>query len=101
MGRLVIGPAAALALVAGVYLASDAGVWSELWVAIPLLILVAILGVSGAVLGPTENRLIELSSGRTDSPEYDAAFGRIMTLVTGVAVGVLVAIFFMVTKLDA
>lgn len=101
LGKLVIGPAATLALLAGVYLASDAKLWSEIWVAIPLVILVAILGVSGAVLGPLENRLVDLAPGGADSPAYDAAFRRMMTLVVAVAVGVLVAIFFMVTKLGA
>lgn len=99
--RLIIGPAATLALVAGVYLASDAGVWSEVWVIVPFVILVAILGVSGGVLGPTETRLVELASGGVDSPEYAAVFRRMLTMVTGVAIAVLVAIFFMVTKLGA
>lgn len=101
LGRYVITPAATVALVAGVYLASDADLWGEVWVIIPLVILIVILGVSGAVSAPTERRLVQLASGGVDSAEYDATFRRLLLAQVAVAVLVLVAIFFMVTKLGA
>ena len=99
VGRSVITPAATIALLAGVYLATDAELWGELWVVVPFAILVAILGLGGAVLAPTERRLAELASSGMDSPEYDATFRREMTLSNVLAGLVLVAIFLMVTKL--
>ena len=53
------------------------------------------------MLAPTERRLAELASGGMDSPEYHAAFRKAMTLSNVLAGLVLVAIFFMVTKLGA
>jgi len=73
--------------------------WGEIWVVVPFVILVAILGLGGAVLAPTERRLAELASSGMDSPEYDATFRREMTLSNVLAGLVLVAIFLMVTKL--
>ena len=99
LGRYVITPAATLALVAGVYLASDADLWGEVWVIVPFLILVAVLGVGGAVFAPTERRLAHLASGGIDAAEYDATFRRLLVAEAVVAVLVLVAIFLMVTKL--
>ncbi len=101
LGSSLISPAATVALLAGAYLATDAGLWSEVWVTIPLIILQAILGVGGAVFAPAERRLAELASGDIASPEYDAAFKRIMPLYVAVAVAVLVAIFLMVTKVGS
>ncbi len=68
---------------------------------IPFVILVGILGLGGAVLAPTERRLAELAAGGVDSAEYDATFRKEMTLSNVLAGLVLVAIFFMVTKLGA
>lgn len=101
IGRRVVSPAATLALLAGVYLASDADLWGEVWVIVPFLILVAILGVGGAVFAPTERRLAELAAAGTDSAEYDATFRRLLGLQVAVFGGVLVAIFLMVTKAGA
>lgn len=98
VGKMVITPAATLALLAGIYLASDADLWGEVWVLFPFVILVVILGVGGAVFAPTERRLIELASGGVDSPEYDATFKKLLAAQCVVAGLVLVAIFLMVTK---
>ena len=68
LGSSLISPAATVALLAGAYLATDAGLWSEVWVTIPLIILLAILGVGGAVFAPAERRLAELASGDIASP---------------------------------
>lgn len=98
LGRMLITPAATLALLAGVYLASDAHVWGKVWVGVPFAILVVILGVGGAIFAPAERRLVALAADGVDSPEYDAAFRRLLLLQCIVFALVLVAVFFMVAK---
>lgn len=98
IGRYVITPAATVALLLGMYLASDADLWGEVWVIVPFVILVAILGIGGAVFAPTERRLATLARDGVDAPEYDAAFRKLLLAQTVVAALVLVAIFLMVTK---
>ena len=44
VNRMITSPALVVVLLAGVYLASDADVWSETWVSVPLLILIVIGG---------------------------------------------------------
>ncbi len=101
IGRMVVTPAATLALLAGIYLASSERLWGEVWVIVPFLILVAILGVGGAVFAPTERRLARLASAGVDRPEYGATFRRLLAMQSAVFGLVLVAIFFMVTKAGA
>lgn len=101
IGQRVITPAATLALLAGIYLASKEHLWGEVWVIVPFVILVVLLGIGGAVFAPTERRLAALASAGVDSPEYDATFRRLLTAQVAAAALVLVAIFFMVTKLGA
>jgi len=86
-------PMMALALIAGIYLASDRDYFSEVWVVVPLVILVVLFGVVGGFLTPTERRLADLA-------ERDlAAAGPVRGAESSALV--LVAIFFMVTKLGA
>ena len=101
VGGKLIAPVGGVALLAGAYLASDAHVWSEVWVGVPLVILLVILGVGGAVLTPMEKRAATLAAAGTDAPEYDAVYRRILRTYEALGAGVLVAIFFMVTKLGA
>jgi hypothetical protein len=93
----VVTPAATLAMLAGVYMASDRSYWSEVWVSIPLLILIVLLGVTGGYFVPRQQRLAELADAGA-GPEY-AALATQVARVAFVAAGlVVVAIFFMVTK---
>jgi uncharacterized membrane protein len=99
----VIAPGMVVILAAGVYLASKADVWSKVWVSVPLLILLVLGGVGGAVLTPLENRLAQLAARDTQGggglgAEYDAQLGRWSMFAYGAAVLVLVAIFFMAAK---
>lgn len=108
IGKLVITPFASLALIAGVYLASDRDLWGEPWVIVPLVILVALLGLGGAFFLPSERRLAELAERDIDaaadgaevrfSDEYQRLLQRVAVIGALAAVLVLVATFFMVAK---
>jgi Sec-independent protein secretion pathway component TatC len=101
LGQRLITPAGTVALLLGAYLASDRDYWSEVWVTIPLVILIVILGLGGAYFAPRERRLSELAAEDPSSPKY-TALARQVTLMQTLAGGlVLVAVFFMVTKLGA
>jgi uncharacterized membrane protein len=98
--RYVTSPALVVVLLAGVYLASDADVWSETWVSVPLLILIVIGGIGGMVLAPGERTLAQLAQrdGAQLSGEYDDAFRRVALAGWVVCALVLIAIFFMTAK---
>jgi len=101
--RLVIGPAMAIVLLAGIYLASDRELWDQMWVSIPMLILLIVGGMAGMLFIPTERRLAELADrdlekGDQLGPEYDAALQRLQLAQWVAALLVLVAIFLMVAK---
>jgi len=76
IGRYVITPAATIALLAGVNLATDAKLWGETWVMISFVILVAILGLGGAVLAPTERRWPSWPQGVSTRPSTTPRFAR-------------------------
>jgi uncharacterized membrane protein len=103
LGRLVMTPAMVVVLAAGIYLASDADVWSESWVSVPLLILIIIGGLGGMVFAPGERKLAELARRDLDgggglSDEYDALFARVRFFGFLTMALVLIAIFFMAAK---
>jgi uncharacterized membrane protein len=107
VGKFIIMPAAAIALLLGAYLVSDRHYWSETWVIVPLIILVVLLGLGGAFFGPQEERARELAerdiaaagAGEvTFSPEYEAISRRV-AMVGGLAnLLILTAVFFMTAK---
>jgi uncharacterized membrane protein len=104
LGKLVMSPAMVVVLACGIYLASDADVWSESWVSVPLVILVVIGGLGGMFFAPNERKLGELA--RRDladgagelSAEYDDLFRRVAIGGFATMALVLIAIFFMVAK---
>lgn len=104
VGRLIISPAMVLVLICGIYLASDADAWSEVWVSVPLLILIVIGALGGMVFAPSDRKLAELSrrdlagGGGELSEEYDALFARVQFFGYVTAALVLIAIFFMAAK---
>lgn len=107
IGKAIITPFGALALIAGAYLASDRDLWGEPWVVVPLVILIVIMGLGGAFFAPTERRLAELarrdiegsgSGAVTFSAEYQALMQRLSVVGALASALVLVAIFFMVAK---
>src|SRR3954451_19685538 len=87
VGRFIIAPAGTIALLAGFYLASDRDYMGKIWVIVPLIILIALLGLGGAFFGPNEKRASELAARDvaaagpdgpvTLSPEYQAVSSRL------------------------
>jgi uncharacterized membrane protein len=103
IGKLLISPGMAVILIAGIYLASKADAWSESWVSVPLVILVALGAMGGMFFSPNERKLGELArrdlaAGGPFSAEYEALFTRVATVGTANVGLVLIAIFFMVAK---
>jgi uncharacterized membrane protein len=105
LGKVVMSPAMVLVLVCGIYLASDADVWSEVWVSVPLVILIVIGGLGGAYFTPRERKLGELArrdlgegGGGTLSAEYDELFQQVAIVAYANCALVLIAIFFMAAK---
>jgi uncharacterized membrane protein len=65
--KRVTGPAIGVVLIAGIYLASDAHLWSRAWVLIGFGLLLVIAGLGATVLRRGERRLIAASeSGSED-----------------------------------
>src|SRR5215218_3127228 len=95
VARTVVTPAGTLALLAGVYMASDRSYWSEVWVSVPLLIL--LLGITSAYFAPRQERLAELAEAG-GGPEYTALATQVARVAFAAAGLVVVAIFFMVAK---
>jgi uncharacterized membrane protein len=103
LGKYVMSPAMVVVLVCGIYLASDADVWSESWVSVPLVILIIIGGLGGMFFAPNERKLGQLArrdleGGGELSAEYDDLFRRVAVGGFATMALVLVAIFFMVAK---
>jgi hypothetical protein len=95
--KRITGPAIAVVLLAGVYLATDAHLWSETWVVVPFVLLFVIAGLGATVLRRGEESLIAASEAG-DEAGYAARLSvvRSWTLVT---IGlIVVTIFFMTAK---
>jgi uncharacterized membrane protein len=108
VGKFLITPAATLALLSGFYLANDRDYMGKVWVVVPLIILIALLGLGGAFFAPNERRASDLAARDVAaagadgpvllSPEYQAVAGRIAKMGALASVLVLVAVFFMAAK---
>jgi hypothetical protein len=95
--KRVTGPAIAVILAAGIYLASDAHLWSQAWVIVGLVLLLVIAGIGATVLRRNERRLIA-SSEAADEEGYASTLAavRAWTLLT-IAL-IVITIFFMTAK---
>jgi hypothetical protein len=108
IGKKIIAPGGGIALLAGIYLAADRDYFSEVWVTIPMVILVGLLIMGGTFFSKIEDELVELSQASVDaagpdgdvrwSAEYEARFSRLMSVGLLSNVAVLVALFFMTAK---
>src|SRR5437764_12113087 len=61
VGKLVITPFLALALLCGIYLASKLKVWSDFYVQWGLVVIILLGGLGGAFFAPQERKLAELA----------------------------------------
>jgi uncharacterized membrane protein len=93
--RTLVTPAGTVVLLSGAYLATDADLWSEPWVTVPMVIMIVLLGLAGSYFTPRERRLAELAGEGGDDPGLRAQMARVYAVA---ALLVLVAIFFMVAK---
>jgi Predicted integral membrane protein (DUF2269) len=106
VGRFVITPFLALALLCGIYLASKLEVWSDFYVQWGLAAIIVLGGLGGAFFAPRERKLAELADrdlaqGGTFSPDY-MALRRQVAIVGYVAnVLVLLTIYFMTAQTGA
>ena len=93
----VTGPAIGIVLLAGAYLATDAEIWSEVWVVVPLVLLFVIAGLGVTVLRRGEERLVATAEAGDERAYADALKTlRLWTVVTLALI--VVAIFFMAAK---
>jgi uncharacterized membrane protein len=97
VGRYVTLPGLLVLFLAGAYLASDEGVWDEVWVTVPVTIWLVLAGIGSGYVLPRERRMAELAE-QGGGEEYDRTFGFIRVLTFAGLALVLVAAFFMVTK---
>ncbi len=100
IGKYVISPGMLVVLLAGAYMATDRDLWSEVWVTVPLVILIILGGLGGAYFGPREERLSELAAAG-DEDAYRPLFAQVRTVSYVAMALVLIAAFFMVTKLGS
>ncbi len=103
VGRLLITPFATLALITGIYLAADRDLFDEVWVQIPLVILVILLALGGGFFIPRERELAEIA--RRDlgddgelGDEYHAKAKTVGMVGALSSLLILVAIFLMAAK---
>jgi uncharacterized membrane protein len=108
LGDTVIPPLYVLVLVLGIYLTTDAGLWGEVWITVPLVLLIVMGAIGALVLGPSHERLAGLAAAdvRAAGPggavewsaEYERTYRRMLRFEFLFIALVLVAILFMVAK---
>lgn len=106
VGKRLISLGLLVALLSGIYLATDRDLWSEMWVSIPMLIIIVLGGLGGAFFGPQESRAAELAerdiAASGDAVELSAEYRAVAARIAGVgafaSLLVVVAVFFMVVK---
>jgi uncharacterized membrane protein len=98
IGRFLIQPFATLALLTGIYLAADRDYFSEVWVQVPMAILIILLGLGGAFFTPKERQAAELARTDPGGAAYQSVVAQVSRVGALSSILVLVAIFFMVAK---
>jgi hypothetical protein len=95
--KRLTGPAIAVILAAGVYLASDAHLWSKTWVVVPFVLLLVIAGLGATVLRKGEEGLVA-SSEAGDEAAYAATLARVKLWTLLTIALIVITIFFMTAK---
>ncbi|MDP5033307.1 MAG: DUF2269 family protein [Solirubrobacteraceae bacterium] len=108
-GRTLITVAYLVLFLAGAYLASDAGLWSEHWVSGSLVILIVLIGLSHGLALPTEKKLSAIATTElaargagggpmTFSAEYEKAYRKLNLVGLISNVLVLIALYLMIVQ---
>jgi Predicted integral membrane protein (DUF2269) len=95
--KRVTGPTIGVIFLAGIYMASDAHLWSKGWVIAPFVLLVVIAGLGATVLRRGEERLLETSQAGDDGG-YATTLTAVLRWTYLVLLLIVVAIFVMTAK---
>ena len=95
--KRVTGPTIGVILLAGIYLATDADLWSEIWVTVPFVLLFVIAGLGVSVLRHGEQGLMARSEAG-DGPGYQGALATVRMWVYVELALIVITIFFMTAK---
>ena len=95
--KRITGPAIGVILLAGVYLATDADLWSEVWVTAPLVLLFVIAGLGATVLRRGEESLVATSEAG-DEAGYASALAGVRTWTYATLALIVITIFLMTAK---
>lgn len=95
--KRITGPAIAVILAAGVYLASDRHLWGRAWVTVGLVLLATIATLGITVLRRGEEALMEHAQ-TGDSTRYDATLRTLLAWTSLTVALIVVTVFFMAAK---
>ena len=95
--KRITGPAIVVILLAGIYLATDADLWSEAWVTGPLVLLFVIAGLGATVLRRGEEGLVATSEAG-DEEGYAKALSTVRSWTSVTLVLIVITIFVMSAK---
>lgn len=98
IGTRLIVPSMVIALATGLYLAADRDLFGEVWVQVPMTILLILFALGGAFFTPTERRMAVAARTDPNGSEYQALLGRLKAVSIFANVLILVAIYCMVAK---
>jgi Predicted integral membrane protein (DUF2269) len=95
--KRLTGPAIGVVLAAGIYLASDAHLWSKAWVSVGFVLLLVIAGLGATVLRRGEERLVA-NSEAGDEATYAATLATVKTWTAVTIALIVITIFLMTAK---
>lgn len=95
--KRVTGPTIAVVLAAGVYLATDAHLWSKAWVVVPFVLLLVIAGLGATVLRRGEEGLVAKAEAG-DEVGYAATLATVKAWTLLTIALIVITIFFMTAK---
>ena len=95
--KRVTGPAIGVILLAGVYLATDAELWSKVWVTVPFVLLFVIAGLGATLLRRGEEALVATSEAG-DEAAYAATLATVRTWTYVTIALIVITIYFMTAK---
>lgn len=93
--KKITGPVIGVVLLAGIYLATDADLWSEFYVSASFVLLLVIAGLGATLLRRSEEALVERADAGDESG-YGAALGK-LRLWTFVTIALVVLTIYLMT----